>query len=226
MMQQCLLCVLVVLSLKHPWIGLQNTDFSTSRSPSPSPPCHKRPVSPEEHRPSEDDEEVPNKGTEFQAEKRAELKAIHEQVIKDQAEMHNLIQQNHSLLLHQGKVEDIRGRIWITHKIQTKNYLKLFDDHHYRDPEPAAIIKLKSTGLVPQMSEVCSDWLFCFLKSSDVTQLKMYTICAQNNDDYFVQWCKLHKDGKTAAGRRYVDKSLNRKKELARKSLASKDCKR
>ena len=90
------------------------------------------------------------------------MKAIHKTVIKGQAEMPDLIQQNHLLLLHQGKVEDIRGRIWKTSKIQTKKVLQHFDDIHYRDPEPAAIIKLKLTGLVPRLSEVCSDWLFVF----------------------------------------------------------------
>ena len=111
----------MVLSLKKKVLGSQDTD--NSRSPSPSPPCHKRPVSPEEHRVSEDDEKVPKKGTEFQAEIRAELRAIHKQVIKGQAEMCDLLQQNHSLLLNQGKVEDIRGIIRKTSKIQTKHDL-------------------------------------------------------------------------------------------------------
>ena len=39
-----------------------------------------------------------------------------------------------------------------------------------------------------------------------------------------LQWRKLHKDGKTLAGRRYVDKTRIRKKDLARKIIASKDC--
>ena len=52
----------------------------------------------------------------------------------------------------------------------------------------------------------------------------MYTICGETNDDYFLQWHKLHKEGKTLAGRRYVDKTQNRKKDFARKSIASKDC--
>ena len=76
------------------------------------------------------------------------------------------------LLIQKG----IKGRIQKTKKIQTKKYLQHFDDVHYRDPEPAAIIELKSTVLVPRLSEVYSDWLFCFLKSSDVSHLKMYTI--------------------------------------------------
>ena len=135
------------------------------------------------------------------------MKAIHKSVIKGQAEMRSLIQQNHQLLIHQGKVEDIRGKIRRTKKLQTKKELQHFDFVHYRDPEPAAVIELKSTGLVPRLSEICSDWLFCYLKSSDISQLMMYSICADTNDDYFVEWRKQHNDGKTPAGRRYVDKT-------------------
>ena len=83
-------------------------------------------------------------------------------------------------------MEDIKELMRITTKIQTKHELLLFDDLHYKNPEPPTILKLRSKGLVQRLREVCSDRLFCYLLSSEFTKLKMYKICAKGDDDYFV----------------------------------------